>query len=121
MEVKEKGSLEAVPRIAVAVAVFASLAALPWGPKAAGGVAAGAGLGIASLLLLQSLVSRACKAKRPKRWLWALWVVKFPILCTLLYFLIGREWVSPVGFCVGVGVVPLVLVVSGLWPKREEA
>lgn len=121
MEIREDDSLERMIRTALAAMVLAGLAACPWGIKAAAGVAAGAGIGIGGLLLLQNLIPRACRTKRPRRWLWAVWVVKFPILCTLLYFLIGRGWVSPIGFCVGVGIVPAVLVITSLWPKRKEA
>jgi len=120
LEAREEDSLEGAAGIALVVMILASLAALPWGVKAAGGLAAGAGIGITGLLLLQNLAPRASRAKRPRRWLWGLWVIKFPILCSLLYFLIGREWVSPVAFCVGVGVVPATLTTITLWPRRKK-
>lgn len=113
--------LDNAVRISLPVGALGSAIALAWGAKAALGVAGGAALGIAGLWLLQRIVPRVCAAKRPRLWMRALWIAKFPLLCTLLYFLIGKELVSAGAFCFGVGVVPAVLVAVTLWPERKPA
>jgi hypothetical protein len=95
-----------------------------------GGIAAGYGLGIAVLLSWQFIVrhalggglsprpggeisaaaARAAAPAAPRRGLAiGLGVAKIPVLLALIYLLIGRGWVSPLGFAAGF-VIPQVTI-----------
>jgi len=115
------GLFAKVIKAGLAVAFIASLIALAWGKKAALGVAAGGAIGVGGLWFWLRFVPWASDSKRPKFWLWAALLAKFIFLWLALYFLIARQIASPAGFCVGIGIVPILLMLLALRPKRDGA
>jgi len=113
--------LDTISIAALGATLLMALPALYWGSKALAGVLAGGLLAVGGLRLSKHSVAAALRSGRPRLWLGVTWVVKFPLLCTLLYLLIAKDVVNPIAFCLGVGVLPLAFLVAALRPVRSEA
>jgi len=92
-----------------------------WGTKAAAGVAAGTAISLAGFAFLASIVPFAFSTRHPRFWLAAAGMLKLPILGLLLYGLIARGWVNPIGFCIGIAFLPIIFTMNSLRPRREAA
>ena len=98
-------------------------AALPAGAAPARGVALGGGITLASLALHLSLTSRWSRPRQRRRsariYLWFLWLAKWPLVGTALWYCLTRGVASPAWVCVGAAVVPAVATALALrsWPR----
>jgi hypothetical protein len=96
----------------------AIIAAAPAGAAAATGVALGGGITLASLALHLSLAAQWRRRLQPRRsariYLWFLWLAKWPLVGTALWYCLTRGVASPVWVCVGAAVVPAVATALAL-------
>jgi hypothetical protein len=103
--------IERVSRWALVVLVSAGGGLLVFSPKAAAGVAIGGGLSLGLLALHRALASRwllSGRGRARRVAFWALWLLKWPCLCLLLYLALSRGWVAAGWLCAGAGLVPAV-------------
>lgn len=117
----DRCQIKKVLKTGILLGLFAGGAAFFWGMKAAAGVAAGVALSLGGFAFLAYLVPLAFNSRRPRFWLGLAWMLKLPLLGLLLYGLIARGWVNPIGFCVGISFLPIILTMSSLRPKSEAA
>ncbi len=85
--------------------------------SAAAGVACGgaASLGLFSLhRLLMPAWRHAQGRRKARRWLWAIWVVKWPLVGALLYLSLSVARAAPGWVCAGAGLVPAVATAMAL-------
>jgi len=115
--------VRAVAWWSLAVWLAAIVAALPAGAAAAGGIALGGGITLVSLALHLSLASQWGRPRQRRRsariYLWFLWLAKWPLVGTALWYCLTRGMASPVWVCVGAAVVPAVATALALrsWPR----
>ncbi len=88
------------------------------GPQALGGVAAGGALTLCSyavhLALTRSWMSG--RARRSARvYLWFLWLLKWPLVCAVLYAALSTNLAAPSWLCLGVGIVPIAATLFALY------
>ena len=106
----------------LALWLAAIAAAFPAGAAAARGVALGGAITLASLALHLALASRWGRQQQPRSaraYLWFLWLAKWPLVGTALWYCLTRGLASPVWVCVGAAVVPTVATALALrrWPE----
>ena len=116
----ERQLIPGVIKAGLAVAFIAGLVALYYGIKVTWGILAGTGLGIGGLGLWLYFVPWALRTRRPKFWFGAAWLIKLVLLWVVLFLLITRGTVNPIGFCIGVGIIPLLFTVSALRTQKER-
>ncbi len=98
-----------------------ALAALALGPHAAAGVVVGGGIVLASFAIHMALARAwlGSDRRRGARWyLWALWLVKWPLIAAILYVSIRMGFASPVWVCAGAAVVPLMATATAIRTLR---
>ena len=89
----------------------ALIGALRIGAPAALGLALGGGIMLGFLALHLSLARLWGRPKRrwsARAYLWFLWLVKWPVVGTALWFSLNSGQASPVWVCVGATLVPVV-------------
>ncbi len=99
----------------------ASLVSLALGLKAAGGVAAGAVVGVGGLWFWSKAAPWAFQTAKPRFWLWAGWGIKSLVVWVALFLLIRGGSINALTFCIGLGLIPLLLTISALRPQGEQA
>jgi hypothetical protein len=104
---------KAIGRAVIATLLF-SLLGLIWGSKMAAGVVSGGGLGVGGLFFSHRFFPWAFQTKRPKALFWLAWFVKMVVLFIFLGCLISGGLVNPIGFCIGVGIVPAVFTAQAI-------
>lgn len=110
---------------------LAAVGAVPFGPRALGGLALGAAVGLGSLALHRALVEawvRPLRWRRARVGFWLVWLAKYPVLGLILWVALGRGWAAPGWFCLGVSLLPGVAtaiavraVVVDRWRARAMA
>ncbi len=98
-----------------------ALAALALGPRAAAGVAVGGGIVLGSFAIHMGLARAWLGSERRRRarfYLWALWLVKWPLIAAILYVSIRTGFASPLWVCVGTAVVPLMATATAIRTLR---
>jgi hypothetical protein len=84
---------------------------------AALGVACGGAVSVGLFSLHRSLVKMWCCAGlrgRARRWLWVIWVAKWPLVGSFLYLALREGQAAPGWMCAGAGLVPAVATVIAL-------
>jgi hypothetical protein len=105
------GSVAKVGWWSLAVWSALVIGALVVGPTAAAGVALGGGMTLGFLALHLSLVRLWARPRRhwsARAYLWFLWLAKWPLVGTALWFCLKGGLVSPVWICAGAAIVPTV-------------
>ena len=110
---------KAIGQAFFATLLFSSLA-LIWDNRMAAGVASGGGLGVGGLWLSHRFLLWAFQTSRPKVLFRLAWFVKMALLFLFLDCLVGGGIVNPIGFCIGVGIVPAVFTAQALLARGKQ-
>ena len=104
----------------VLLVIFVPVAGF-YGTKAVLGYALGGVLSIALLWSHQWLVARLFERGRGglRRTLLAFWLLKYPVVAAILYLAVSRRSVSVVALCIGLGLVPFAMTITGLGGGRR--
>ena len=111
------GLAERVGRWSLVAWVLATAGMVAVDARAAAGFALGGGVSLGLFTLHRALASmwmRPPRRRAARAWPWAVWLVKYPAVGTLLYVALMAEWVTPGWVCVGVGLVPAVATALAL-------
>lgn len=107
---------------AVVMAALVTMAGFIVSRHAGVGAALGSGMSLGSLVLYYAL-TRLWLRPSPRRTgrvvAWLAWALKWPLLLTLLWWAVCRLQTNLAWLCIGVGVVPMAILMVAGWAGRS--
>ena len=118
------GLLRRISIVTLGLTALGTAVGLLWNAPTSVGIAAGGLLGLALLhgqrLMVASITRAACQGGHRPLLFW-IYLLRWPAIAAAFYLPLAAGWVSPIGLCIGITLLPAAITVVSILTARSRA